>query len=215
MIYSNCNTAMKKNQVLFAIVQLIWFFIVFVKVSYISAQAPVAITPTKTDTLRVLNGGLSVLLKASSYTVLTTDQLVKMYPSTFNTGSVLSTDGFLIGIDSALSFYQTAIKDSALNDGGLSTWKTIGLFTDKIPQSKWLESGWERMRSGVVLYSVKLVSQEKVQQFYKFVFRYIDNKLAFSLFHCPAKIDPHQPQKYLSVALNDSDPFKFTDIQKK
>ncbi|MBI1766948.1 MAG: hypothetical protein HY015_06470 [Bacteroidetes bacterium] len=208
------NATVKMSRVLY-IIHLILFSLAFIKINYTNAQGS-EIVRTKMDTLRVLNGRLKVLLKTSTFTVMKTDQLLLMYSSSF-TGQILRADGFKIGENSTIRFYQTNIENSQSNDGGLSTWKLILSFTDQIPESQWIGSGVERMSNGF-LYFVKLVSHERPEQFFKFVFFYIDNKLAFSLFQCPVyplQAYPTEPEKYLSFVVNDPHPSRFTGFQKK
>ena len=208
----------KKNGVLVVIFYLILFSSIFViTISYVRAQELEVKTSPKIGTLRVLNGRLNVLLKTRTFTVVKTDQLLQMYSSSFNTGKVLYADGFRFGENSTLLFYQTNIENFATNDGDLATWKLIESFTNKIPKSEWIESGWQQMRGGF-LYFVKLVSYEKRPQFFKFVFFYIDNKLTFSLFQCPMdplQTHPIEPEKYLSIVANDPHLSRFTGFERK
>src|SRR5581483_5314579 len=126
----------------------------------------------KSDTLPVLHGRVSVLLKPGTFEVIKTDQLLQMYSSSFNIGKIICADGFKVGKNSSLKFYQTSIENPEINDGGLSTWKLIVSFTDKIPQNQWLESGWSKMTNGALMYSIKLISNERPETFSKFVFYY-------------------------------------------
>ena len=174
------------------------------------------IAPSEADTVHVLNGRLGVVLKSKSFEVLKPDSLRLMYSSTFNVGQIVCADGFRIE-NSTLRFYQTSIENHEVNDGGISTWKLIASFTDKIPQNHWLESGWERMRNGESTYFVKLVSLEKPQQYYKFVFYYIDKKLSFSLFQCPVyftEIYPTKSEKFPGFVAQDIQPSKFRILEK-
>lgn len=206
----------KKANGVLVVIPTILFFLAFTHINYINAQTSEA-ARAKTDTLRVLNSRLKVILKTSTFAVMKTDQLLKMYSTSFNVGQILRTDGFSIGENSTLRFYQTNIENSASNDGDLSTWKLIESFTDKIPQGQWIESGWEKMSNGF-LYFVKLVSHEKPHRFYKFAFFYLDNKLSFSLFQCPiypSEAYPSEPEKYVSIVSSDPHPSRFTGFQKK
>jgi len=216
------SAAIKTNRVLIAILSFSAFIIPVTRISaqritQTNVQVLEVKAPPKIDTLRVLNGRLNVLLKTSTFTVVKTDQLMQMYSASFKTGKVLYADGFRFGENSTLLFYQTNIENFATNDGDLSTWKLIESFTEKIPKSEWIESGWQQMRGGF-LYFVKLVSYEKRPQFFKFVFFYIDNKLTFSLFQCPMdplQTHPIEPEKYLSIVANDPHLSRFTGFERK
>ncbi len=209
----NRRSAGLKTRTLLIIVRL-FFFLVFFDTCAQEFEVPIS----KMDTIHVLNGRLHLLLKSSTYKVMSSKELLEMYSASFNIGQIQYTDGFKIGENSTLTFYQTSIENLAVNDGSVSTWKLIESFTDKIPKNQWLKSGWSRMTNGDFMYSVKLVSNERPQLLSRFVFYYIDNKLSFSLFQCPVQtleINPGEPEKYMSVVANDPPHSRFTGSKKK
>ena len=192
----------------------ICLILLFLAFNYSYAQS-LEIAPSESDTVHVLNGRLGVVLKSKSFEVIKADSLRQMYSSTFNVGQILCADGFRIE-NSTLRFYQTTIENHEANDGGLSTWNLISSFTDKIPQNRWMESGWERLLNGGSTYFVKLVSLEK-QQYYKFTFYYIDQKLSFSLYQCPVhltEIYPPKSDKFPGFVAHDIHPTKFRILDK-
>ena len=202
----------RKKRMLSEIARLLLISLAFTQTN---AQT-LEIAPSEADTIHVLNGRLGVVLKSKSFEVIKADSLRQMYSSSFNVGKILCADGFRIE-NSTLRFYQTSIENNEVSDGGLSTWKLIASFTDKIPQNHWMESGWERMRNGTVTYFVKLVSLEKPQQYYKFVFYYIDKKLSFSLYQCPVyftEIYPSNPDKFPGFAAHEIHLSKFRILEK-
>lgn len=138
------------------------------------------------DTINVLNNRLKLILPTGSFQLIEKDQLQEMYKDSFNEGKILYANGFRFGENSMVRFYQTTIDYPNTNDNALSTWKLIELYTSKVPQGQWMESGWKRITNGH-LYFVKIVSHEKPEQLFKFVFFYIDAKLCFSLFQCPVQ----------------------------
>ena len=174
------------------------------------AQASIDIKP---DTLRILNGHVNILLKQGTYDTLKTGQLIKMYSSEFNEGTVVSTKGFKFNESSSLRFYQTSIENHESNDGGLSTWKLIESFTDKVPNARWMESKWEA-HAGGPWYFVKLVSGKNASKVYKFIFFYIDRKLAFCVHEYAVDssqtcADNSDPKNYLTYVYASTHPSRY------
>jgi len=192
------------------------FFFVFTITREVHAQVS---TDVKPDTLCILNGHVNILLEAGTYDTVKTEQLIQMYSSTFNAGQVMSAQGFKFNENSILRFYQTAIENHTRNDGGLSTWKLIESFTDKILQSRWIESKWEEHADGPWYY-VNLVSREKPTKFFKFIFFYIDSKLAFCIHEYVVnplltRRDESDPKNYMSYVYNNTHPSRYTGLDKK
>lgn len=193
------------------------FAFVFVLTGTSNVQGQVS-ADLKPDTLGILNGHVNILLKPGTYDSMKTDQLIQMYSSTFKVGQVLSTNGYKFNENSNLRFYQTSIENHARNDGGLSNWKLIESFTNKIPQSRWIESKWEA-HAGGYWYFVKLASREKRGQFFKFIFFYIDGKLAFCVHEY--SVDPLQtladnndPKNYVSYVYANTHPSRHTSFER-
>ncbi len=192
------------------------FLFVFARTSQVQGQISAA---PKTDTLCILNGHANILLNAGTYDTIKTEQLIQMYSSTFNMGQILKTSGFRLSENSNLRFYQTSLENHTLNDGGLATWRLIESFTSKIPSGRWIESKWEA-HSGGHWYFVKLASSENPAKFYKFIFFYIDNKLAFSVHEyiedkMQARKGNSDPQNYLSYVYSNTHPSRYTSFMNK
>ena len=165
------------------------FYLVFitltfwVNIQWIHAQQQPEAKP-QMDTLSVLNDGLRIALINGTFQRMGTRELVKMYSASFGIEKIIYSDGFRIHENTLLRFYQTSIPRPVIDDGGLATWKTIELYTSKIPEGHWIKSGWKIMDNHD-LYFVELISDEKPERFFKFVFFYLDDKLCFSVLQCP------------------------------
>ncbi len=160
----------------------------------------------KMDTLKIFNGRIKMKMKAAIFHKMKKERVVEMYKSLFETTDMLNCEGFITNEGATLRFYQTTIDKPVANDNGLSDWKLIASFTDKIPESQWIESGWERISNGH-LYFVRLLSHKKPEQLFKFVFFYIDNKLTFSLLQSPGdKKGSDLLDKYINIAAGESHP---------
>lgn len=138
----------------------------------------------KTDSIYILNGRLAVVLAEGSYKTIPTDLLVKKYACNFGTGKVLKSYGFVLTGKDTLRFYQTSIGRPVANDNGVSIWNLIGSFADKISDSYWTGSGWNKMGNDYK-YFIKLIAGKK--QFFEFNFFFLDDKLTFSLLQCPLR----------------------------
>lgn len=171
------------------------------------------------DTLCVLNGHVNILLQPGTYDTVKTEQLLQKYTSVFNVGHVISTCGFILSDNSSLRLYQTSLENHIRGDGDLSTWKLIESFTDKIPQRRWIESKWET-HGGKYRYFVNLISLEEPTRFFKFVFFYIDGRLAFSLHEYEINVlrihdNNHDFENPLSYVHANTHPSKFVGFQEK
>lgn len=200
----------KNNRISNVFIQLTLISIVQVQINCLAQS-----TSHRMDTIYVLGGRLSVVLKSNSFAVLKNEELRKTYAALFNPRDLIAADGFRIDEKSTLRFYQTNIENHEIKDGGVSTWQQITSFTDKIPQYYWLESGWERMSHGAqMMYFVKLISLKQPQQYFKFVFYYIDKKLAFSLFQCPVQLLETFPVDPGSFVAYHNRPLNFGGLEK-
>jgi energy-coupling factor transporter transmembrane protein EcfT len=205
-----------KPQHMTTLLSVFVFFFVFARACEVQGQIS---TDLKPDTLSLLNGHVNILLKAGTYDTMKTEQLIQMYSLVFNSGQVISTRGFKFSENSNLRFYQTSLENHVRNDGGLSTWKLIESFTNKIPQGLWMESKWEA-HAGGYWYFVKLASREKPAQFFKFIFFYVDGKLAFCVHEyvvdpLQASEDNSDPQNYLSYVYANTHPSRYISFEKK
>jgi len=192
------------------------FFFVFARAIEVQGQIS---TDLKPDTLKILSGHANILLEEGTYDIMKTEQLKQMYSSTFHAGQVMNASGFRLNDNSSLRFYQTSIENHTRNDGGLSTWNLIESFADKIPQCLWIENKREA-HAGGYWYFVKLASHEKPTQFFKFIFFYVDNKLAFCIHEyvvnpLQTSKDESDPKNYLSYVFANTHPSKYTSLEEK
>lgn len=149
----------------------------------------------KTDSIDLLTEKLKVAFKNTSRDTAKPDQFRLLFSKPMDSVSVLCVNGFRISDNATLEFYQTSIDKPTTNDGGISIWNSIALFTDQVAQSRWLESGWKVVGHDY-MYFVKMTSGQKSQRYFELSFFYIDNKLSFSALQCPLQF----AQKYKHLA---------------
>lgn len=150
------------------------------------AQVCESIQKQETNGISILNNRVQIQLKNGLLKKLKKERLLRQYSREFGISRPLCTDGFQLAENVMLRFYKTEIDNPGSNDSGLSTWKPIQLFTEKIPRNQWIESGWKRVNRSYI-YFVKVASPRKRGQFFEFFFFNIDEKLTFGVFQCPIK----------------------------
>jgi hypothetical protein len=144
-----------------------------------NAQPPNAGSPTKKDTVSVFGNRLKVALPDGAFEKMPADVSDRKYAELFSLHDVTSSRGFVLRGKDTLVFYMTSIDRPTENDGGILTWQVINSFLDKASAYR-MESGWSRLGRDY-LYYVKLILDEKPDNFFEFNFFFIENKLAFSL----------------------------------
>lgn len=144
---------------------------------FIQAQVFQA-TPCELDSLKILNGQVAIFLKHGAYRKSKSKNVKSQFTSLCS-DKLLVSDGFDIGKNAKIYFYQTDTDFPMNEDYGLAIWELIHPIVAKLPNGVWIESGWKYLNGHKNLYFVR-VSAEKTN--YLFGFFNIEGKLSFSLF---------------------------------
>jgi len=173
------------------------FFIVTLSLYFFEIKADAQLMGggcQKKDTIAILDNRLEIVLKDAAFEEIPNDLLVEKYSRSFGIGQLVNAYGLVLRVGDTLAFYQTSIDRLGVDDGGISTWKIINLFADKVPTSHWVESGWNTAGRDFI-YFVKLISDEEIKQYFEFNFFFIENKLTFSLHQRPLNLKYFTDQK--------------------
>lgn len=137
-----------------------------------------------TDTAVVLNGRVKLVLPSVPYRKIQRRELFKQYTAEFRVDKLQFATGFDFGENTTYRLFCTNMDGQEGNDRGLTMWKRLKLFTDRIPHGRWIKSGYRSTKDGY-LYFVNIVYPIKDGlRFAKFIFFDVDGKLAFGLFQC-------------------------------
>lgn len=134
-------------------------------------------TPCDLDSLKILNGQIAIYLPQGVYKKARTKKLESQFTSLCS-DKLLVSDGFDIGKNAGIYFYQTDIDFPMNEDYGLAIWELIHPIVAKIPNGVWAESGWRYLNGHKNLYSVRISTEKRN---YLFGFFNIEGKLSFSL----------------------------------
>jgi hypothetical protein len=139
---------------------------------------------SKLTTRVLLNNSLQVNLPGLEFKKIKRRDLSRFYKTYFKSSNASAMDGFLFSKNCLLRFYstETVFPIGVMDD--LEIWEIISKFTDKLPGTRWKESGWSRTTSGRIYYYVRLTDSNSKTGFSELVLFKINDRVGICYFQC-------------------------------